>query len=240
MFQVFGWAALQHNLWTAWWLQGFVHRCCKSLGLLEIITEEFLATALEICFITSVVEGLYRSLKCNFHISFEVQSHCRDRQLDSRLYRISTYDAEPVLDWELYHRTEDRYSGILKSQCAHFSYPLSVKWQVPGVFTNVAHVGLFMLRRKCGNKRNMQLMVYMLFLLSQTLMSKWNGFKWMGCCVLEKSGSIYSVTAVWNSSPGTKELELHQRVETPMLQGFVERGNYFENTESNSSFMGQQ
>lgn len=59
--------------------------------------------------------------------------------------------------------------------------------------------------------------------------------------MLEKSGSMYSVTAVWNSFPGTEELELHQRVdETLTLEGFVERGNYFANTESNSSFMGQQ
>lgn len=60
--------------------------------------EEFLATSLEICFIISVVGGLYTSLKRCFHISFDLQRHCRDRHLDSRLYRISTYNTEPVLD----------------------------------------------------------------------------------------------------------------------------------------------
>lgn len=39
-----------------------------------------------------------------------------------------------------------------------------------------------------------------------------------GMLCFGKIGSIYSVTAVWNSFPGTEELELHQRVdEAPML-----------------------
>lgn len=43
-----------------------------------------------------------------------------------------------------------------------------------------------MLKRKCGDKRNMQLIMYVLLLLSQTVMSKQNCLEWTECCVLEK------------------------------------------------------
>jgi len=90
--------------------------------------------------------------------------------------------------------------------------------KVLGVFVaNDMYIGHFCLKESVVT-RNMQLMMYALFLLPQTVMSKRNCLKWVECCVLEKSGSIYLVAAVWNSSPGTEELELHQRVdETPML-----------------------
>lgn len=85
-----------------------------------------------------------------------------------------------------------------------------------------------MLKRKCHDKGNMAADDGYAFpvISNEIVLNGWNIVFW--------KSQVVCIQRVWDCSPGTRELELHQRGdESSLLQGFVERSNYFENTESN-------
>lgn len=209
---------------------------------------------LETCFFTSVLGGLYTDLKCNLHIGVKLQSTRRERWLDPRLCRAWIYGmcyAESLSLPEMctaelrqmFWRCEEAYGHLHAVLVLPSFREIEGSWSICCWYVHRWFRVQKQKRWKEEHAANNGCLVVVLcfFLVTQTVVSQGNCLKWVKPCILEKWGSVYTVTAARSSCPGAEELEPHQRVdETPVCYGSVERSNYLENTGSDWSLVGQQ